>query len=41
VCLGFEKIAENCTVIMWLGLVSHPVVLFKVNLVTLEIEVSN
>ena len=42
---ALKKIAEDCTVIILaaveIGLVSHPVVLFKVNLVTLELEVSN
>ena len=38
----FKKFAEDCTVIILaaveIGLVSHPVVLLKVNLVTLEVS---
>ena len=36
---ALKKFAEDCTVIILaIGLVSHPVVLFKVNLVTLEVS---
>ena len=38
---ALKTLLKTVLSLFWLGLVSHPVVLFKVNLVTLELEVSN
>ena len=38
---ALKKLLKTVLSLFWLWLVSHPVVLFKVNLVTLELEVSN